>query len=240
MLSRAADATAAPADKTKMAPLTVIIPALDAAEHLPRCLTALKSATAIIVIDGGSADNTAAIAGKHGAAVHTAAPGRGEQLRAGAAHARTDWMLFLHADTVLDAVWHQEANAFMSQPSNISRAAVFQFALDDPAPQARRLERAVNWRTRTLGLPYGDQGLLIHRQLYNEIGGFRSMPIMEDVDIIRRIGRKRIVRLDACATTSALRWKRDGWYSRSARNLMCLGLYLLGVPPHRIIRIYER
>jgi hypothetical protein len=118
------------------------------------------------------------------------------------------------------------------------RAGYFRFALDDPSPVARRLERMVAWRCRALALPYGDQGLLIPRALYRAVGGFRPIPIMEDVDLVRRLGRRRLVALPAEALTSAERWRRDGWTWRSARNLVCLALWFLGVPPRLIRRLY--
>ena len=88
-------------------------------------------------------------------------------------------------------------------------------------------------------LPYGDQGLLIHRDLLRAAGGIRPLPLMEDVDLVRRLGRHRLVRLDAAAVTSAAKWQRDGWTRRSARNLLCLALWFLGVPAHCIARLYR-
>ncbi len=120
------------------------------------------------------------------------------------------------------------------------RAHHFAFALDDPSPEARRLERAVAWRCRRLALPYGDQGLLIHRALYTTVGGYAPIPLMEDVDLVRRLGRRRIAAMAATAITSAERWRREGWRRRSARNLLVLALWFLGVAPERLARIYAR
>lgn len=96
----------------------------------------------------------------------------------------------------------------------------------------------VAWRSRVLGLPYGDQGLLIHRDLLRRVGGVRPLPLMEDVDLIRRLGRGRLVALAADAVTSAARWEREGYARRSARNLMCLSLWFAGVPPWLIRKLY--
>jgi hypothetical protein len=96
----------------------------------------------------------------------------------------------------------------------------------------------VAWRCRVLGLPYGDQGLLIHRDLLACAGGMRPLPLMEDVDLVRRLGRRRLVALPADAVTSAAKWQRQGYLRRSARNLMCLSLWFAGVPPRLIQRIY--
>jgi rSAM/selenodomain-associated transferase 2 len=220
--------------------LTIIIPTLNATTELERCLAALTDADQIVVADGGSTDATAVIAQRCGADLVTTPRGRGTQLRAGAAAATADWLLFLHADTVLEAPWRKAVLQHMARPDAQHMAAVFQFALDDPSPAARRLERLVAWRTRVLGLPYGDQGLLIHRALYDQIGGYKDIPLMEDVDIIRRIGKRRLTMLDARATTSAVRWRQSGWLWRSTRNLVCLSLYFAGVPPTALVKVYGR
>ncbi len=159
-------------------------------------------------------------------------------MRAGAEATRGDWLLFLHADTSLDEGWKEAVAAFRGRPECLGKAAVFRFALDDPSHRARRLERMVAWRVHWLALPYGDQGLLIHRDFYNAIGGFRPMPLMEDVDIVRRIGRARLVVLPVAARTSAARWRKDGWLMRGSRNLACLALYFVGVSPRFIKRLY--
>lgn len=223
--------------------LAVVIPALNAALHLPRCLTALEGSAPVIVADGGSTDATPEIARAHGAAVVCTLRGRGTQLAAGAeaalANAHCDWLLFLHADTVLEPGWRPAVDRFVAEGGNEARAAVFQFAVDDDSAKARRLTAMVHWRVRWLALPYGDQGLLIHRALYRSLGGYKPIPLMEDVDIIRRIGRRRLSVLPVNAITSAERWHRHGWWRRSAWNLCCLGMYFIGIPPRRIARLYD-
>lgn len=216
--------------------LSVVIPALNAGPALRPCLAALAGADEVIVVDGGSVDRTAAIAAEGGAVVVHAPRGRGAQLRAGAAAARGDWLLFLHADTRLGGGWRDAVARHVARYAG--RAACFRFQLDDDAWQARVLERAVAARVRWLALPYGDQGLLISRALYDAVGGYRALPLMEDVDLVRRLGRRRLRALEAAALTSAERWRRDGWAKRSARNLLCLLLYAAGVSPWRIARLY--
>lgn len=218
--------------------LSVIIPAFNAAKVLPPTLAALAGAEEIIVADGGSTDGTAAVASQHGAIALAAPRGRGPQLAMGARKATGDWLLFLHADTVLAPAWRGEVRAFCRDPANVRRAGVFRFALDDDCAQARRLEALVRWRTHALGLPYGDQGLLLSRGFYDALGGFHPLPLMEDVEMVRRIGRRAIVPLSTPAITSAERWRRDGWRLRSLRNLTCLALYFAGVSPRYIQRIY--
>ena len=218
--------------------LSVIIPTLNAADVLPACLAAQTDIREVLIVDGGSNDATANIAGKFGARMIRASAGRGIQLDAAARTVPGKWLLFLHADTVLESGWRQEVERFISEPTNVQKVAVFRFSLDDASRAARRLEAVVGWRSRVLGLPYGDQGLLIHRDFYQALGGFPPWPLMEDVDLIRRIGRRRIVMLQSAARTSAAKWRRDGWIVRSLRNLGCLALYYLGLSPRLIQRLY--
>jgi rSAM/selenodomain-associated transferase 2 len=192
-----------------------------------------------IVVDGGSRDLSAEIARAQGATVVSTRPGRGGQLAFGAASALGEWLLFLHADTRLAPGWSRAAAAFIADDAHHRRAAYLRYRLDDPAPAARRLEALVAWRCRAFALPYGDQGLLISAALYREIGGFRPLPLMEDVDLVRRLGRRRLVPLAAAAVTSAERYRRGGYVARPLRNLGCLALYFLGVPPRLILRLYR-
>ncbi len=194
------------------------------------------AADEIVVADGGSTDDTPAVAIGLGARVVSAAKGRGGQLAAGVAAAGGEWLLLLHADTRLSPEWIAAAARFMQ--AGPARAAYFRFVLDSADRRARRVERLVAWRCRRLALPYGDQGLLISRALLEAVGGVRPLPLMEDVDLARRLGRRRLVALDAAALTSASRWERDGWTARSMRNLCCLGLYFAGVPPRHLARLY--
>ena len=214
------------------------MPALNAAATLPAAIAAVADEAAeIVVADGGSTDGTPAMAEAAGARVLRVARGRGGQLAAGIAAARFPWLLLLHADTRLGPGWGAAAARHMT--SDPERAGYFRFALDSEDRRARRLERAVAWRCRVLALPYGDQGLLIHRDLLAAVGGLRPLPLMEDVDLVRRLGRTRLVSLDAVALTSAARWERDGWRRRSLRNLGCLAAWFAGVPPGRIARFYR-
>jgi rSAM/selenodomain-associated transferase 2 len=215
-----------------MTEISVVIPTLNAARHLPACLAALDGVAEILVVDGGSRDGTAAVAATLGARVLTAPRGRGGQLAAGIAAARHAWLLLLHADTRLSPNWHAAMHG------TAARAGYFRFVLDSEDRRARRLERRVAWRCRVLGLPYGDQGLLIHRDLLAAVGGMRGLPLMEDVDLVRRLGRGRLLALPADAVTSAAKWERQGYLRRSARNLLCLALWFAHVPPRLILRLY--
>ncbi|HWK46834.1 MAG TPA: TIGR04283 family arsenosugar biosynthesis glycosyltransferase [Stellaceae bacterium] len=227
-----------------LAELAVVISTLNAAEGLARSLACLAGVCLaegavgeVVLADGGSVDGTIELARAAGVTVVAAPRGRGPQLAAGAAATAAPWLLFLHADTVLRPGWQSAVRRFMVDPDCRDRAGYFRLALDDPHPAARRIERLANWRSRR-GLPYGDQGLLIARGLYDRLGGFRPLPLMEDVDLVRRIGRRRLTPLDGVALTSAARYRRDGYMLRPLRNLACLVLYFAGVPPRLIRRLY--
>jgi rSAM/selenodomain-associated transferase 2 len=222
--------------------MSVVIPTLNAARELPATLAALANTQLIreiIVADGGSSDDSVAVAQAAGARIVNAPRGRGTQLAAGAAAASGDWLLFLHADCRLAPGWAVSVAAFVAAPGAAGRAGYFAFALDDASPAARRLERIVAWRCRALGLPYGDQGLLIARALYQAVGGFAALPLMEDVEFARRLGRRRLAPLGAPAYASARRYREGGYIRRPLRNLVCLALYFAGVSPERIVRLYR-
>jgi rSAM/selenodomain-associated transferase 2 len=216
--------------------LSVVIPALNAADWIGLCLVAVREADEIVVVDGGSTDGTPAIAERNGARIVRSPNGRGRQLAAGAAAAAGEWLLFLHADTRLAPGWREAADNHVERQRG--KAACFRFRLDALGWRPRLVEAGVALRVRWFGLPYGDQGLLISRRLYDEIGGYRPLPLMEDVDLVRRIGGVRIERLGVAAITSAERWRRSGWLRRSARNLLCLALYRCGISPERLERLY--
>lgn len=220
--------------------ISVVIPTLDAAETLPATLAALRPVRLreIVVADGGSTDRTLALAAAAGARIVAAEPGRGSQLAAGAAATGGAWLLFLHADCRLGQGWPAAVAAFVAAPGAAGRAGYFDLALDDPRPAARRVERLVAWRCRALALPYGDQGLLIARALYDAIGGFAALPLMEDVDLVRRLGRGRLARIGVPCLASARRYRLGGYWRRPLRNLLCLSLYFAGVAPRRIVRLY--
>lgn len=221
--------------------LGIVIPTRNAAAALSRLLPALKSewlSLDIMISDGGSEDASVDLAARHGARVTAAEGGRGPQLAAGARAVLGDWILFLHADSRLPRAWDRIIADFMDAAGTRDCAGYFRFALDDPGAEARRLERMVAWRCRVLGLPYGDQGLLIPRAFLDRLGGVPELPLMEDVALVRRIGKRRLVPIEAALTTSSEKFRRDGYLWRSARNLICLALYFLRVPSAWIRRLY--
>lgn len=190
--------------------VSVIIPTCNAERLLPRCFDGLIGAAVrgvvreVIVADGGSSDATLMIADAAGAHIVHSRGNRGEQLSDGARVARSDWLLFLRPETQLEPGWDVEAESFLAQAQmERPRAAVFRFALEDFGGEARRAEALANLRAAVLALPYGDQGLLIPKRLYQKLGGYRALADMEDADLVRRIGRRRLVSLRARAVNVA-------------------------------------
>lgn len=233
-----------------MSQIITVLPTLNANARLERTLQSLTEAERTglsagwIVADGGSTDGTVQTARRLGCQVVQGAKGRGAQLAAGAAFARSrsrpdDWMLFLHADTRLSPGWSTEIAAFMDANAHRDRAGYFRFTLDDMSHRARRLERAVAWRCRTFALPYGDQGLLIRADFYDRLGGFKLWPLFEDVDLVRRIGKHRLWPLTARAETSAEKFLADGYRRRSMKNLVLLTRYFLGARPADLAKSYR-
>jgi rSAM/selenodomain-associated transferase 2 len=220
--------------------LSVIIPTLNAASALEATLKSLEAPELvgeIIISDGGSTDSTCEAAERLGATVIGGLPGRGTQLITGAAQATQPWLLFLHADTKMDPDWQAEVQAFISRKKD--KAGVFKFALNDATSSARRVEKFVAWRCKWFDLPYGDQGLLISRRFYNQIGGFKNLPLFEDVEFVRRIGRDKIHYFTTPAHTSATRYQKNGYLLRPLRNFFCLSLYFAGFSPKFIARLYQ-
>lgn len=221
------------------AKLSVVIPTLNAQAGLERCLPSLtEGLTAglirdLVISDGGSADATARIAEAAGATFVTGPPSRGGQLRRGASAAGGEWLLFLHADTVLPAGWAEAVAAHL--PSG--RPAHFRLRFDRAGAAARCVAGWANLRARLFCLPYGDQGLLITRQEHDAVGGYRDIPLMEDVAMARALGRRLVV-LPATLTTSADKYVRDGWLRRGGRNFGLLARYLMGADPAALARRY--
>lgn len=222
--------------------ISVIIPTLNAASALPRCLEALIEGLALglirelIITDGGSSDATALIAAQAGGEVVTGPPSRGGQLARGCAVAGGDWLLIVHADTVLAPGWAQAVADHIAQED--AGPAWFRLAFDDPGPMAGFVAGWANLRARLFGLPYGDQGLLVSRADFDRAGGYPDQPLMEDVALVRTLGR--LSGLPATARTSAARYRRDGWVRRGARNLWTLLRYFAGADPDDLAARYRR
>ena len=223
------------------APLSVVIPTLDAGPELPGCLAALMEGVGaglireLVVSDGGSRDATVALAREAGARVVEGPPGRGGQIRRGVAASGGPWLLVLHADTRLGPGWSEAVRAHMDAGGE---AAWFRLRFRAEGPAPRAVEAWANLRSR-MGLPYGDQGLVIPRALLDAVGGYEDIALMEDVALARRL-RGRMRGLRATARTGAGRYEAGGWARRGARNLWTLARYLAGADPERLARAYAR
>lgn len=223
------------------APITVVIPTLNAQSDLSDTLAALLEGIAaglireLVIADGGSQDQTLRIADAAGAHVVTTAPGRGLQLRAGTEAASAEWLLLLHADTWLDPGWTEAVQAHLSTGGE--QAGYFQLRFRAKGGWPSLVAAWANMRSRLFGLPYGDQGLLVRRTLLNEVGGVPPLPLMEDVALARSL-RGRLVELPCRAATSAARYQSEGWGRRGARNLWTLARYTMGADPADLARSY--
>lgn len=227
--------------------ISVIIPTLNAAAGLARTLDALIPATRdglikeVILADGGSTDETTDLAEGYGARMVTASPGRGQQLREGAAAARAPWLLFLHADTALQPGWESEAHQFLRAGSH--DAAVFTLAFDSDDWRAGLVALGAKIRTQIVDLPYGDQGLLISRSVYDALGGYAPLPLFEDVDMIKRIRQrtpsKGIKVFASKAITSPVRYEQDGYVRRVVGNMVLLMRFQMGASADTLVKAYR-
>lgn len=218
----------------------MVIPTLDEAARLPRLLqdlAPLSIAYEIIIADGGSTDGTAELAAARGCRVVRTPPGRGRQLRAGAGAASGEWLLVLHADAQLSREALAEVEAATGQRD--MHCACWPLAIDAEGIWFRWAERGAALRWRLFGLAYGDQGLLVRRSLYDAAGGYPDVGIMEDVVLIRQLGRLApIARFREPIRADPRRWTREGPVKASLRNLALLALYLAGAAPDRLARWY--
>lgn len=224
------------------APLTVILPTLNCADSLGPTVASLYLGVEaglihqVIFADGGSTDAIERVADDIGAGLVPSPRGRGTQLATAAKTAKTNWLLFLHADTVLSSDWPEILRHHIETSQN---AAYFQLRFDAQGSAPKLVAAWANLRARLFSMPYGDQGLLIKTSHYTSIGGHPEIPLMEDVAIARRL-RRRLTALPATATTSAARYIAEGWLKRGTKNLITLALYLLGTPPEKLAKRYTK
>ena len=221
------------------AQLSVVIPTLNAADDLAESLPPLLEGLGaglireLVISDGGSTDATRTVAEEAGAVIVEGPPSRGGQLRRGGAAAKGEWLLFLHADTRLPAGWA----ALAEERIRAGRPGHFRLGFDRGGLPAAAIALWANLRSGVLGLPYGDQGLLVAKSEYEAAGGYPDMPLMEDVAMSCAL-RGRLRALPARVTTSWERYERDGWARRGSRNLVLLCRYLLGADPRDLARRY--
>jgi rSAM/selenodomain-associated transferase 2 len=216
--------------------ISVVIPTLDEEHLLPAALDSVRrDAAEVLVVDGGSRDRTRTIAAGAGARVVECCRGRGAQLDRGAREARGEWIVFLHADTRLEEGWRA---SILGLGGEVVGGA-FRYALDTPRRARRYAEWAVALRCRLLGLPFGDQAIFCRRRAYEEAGGFPREPLFEDVTLVLRLRRLGpTVLLPKAAVTSARRWETDGAAFTTVRNNALLLMFLAGISPTRLARLY--
>ena len=223
------------------AQISVVLPTFNAEHALAGCLNALMEGVEqglireLIVSDGGSTDASGAVAQAWGAEVLSGPASRGGQLRRGVDAAKGDWVLIVHADTVLAAGWTEAARLKLGDPET---AGWFMLSFDQRSIRATVVAGWANLRSR-FGLPYGDQGLLIHRELYSSVGGYPDQPLMEDVALARLL-RGKLEAMDSLAVTSAAKYRKQGWIRRGAKNLLLLLRYFAGSSPEQLAQSYRR
>ncbi len=230
------------------ATISIVIPTLNEARNIKTAILSTGFAIAtskasrnieVIVVDGGSQDDTVAIAQSLGVKVISSSPGRAVQMNAGAVAASGEILLFLHADTRLPAGFDVMIHTALQQPGTVVGA--FNLRIDALSWGIRLVEWGVNWRSHFLQMPYGDQAIFITKEVFAQIGGFPELPIMEDFELIRRL--KSIGKITIITTpvvTSARRWLQKGIFQTTLLNQIVIIAYLLGVSPERIRSWYRQ
>lgn len=230
----------AAAEEEDLARVSVIVPALNEGAGIAACLESARQGSPheLIVVDGGSADDTVEIAKTAGATVLLSRPGRARQMNAGAARASGSVLLFLHADTVLPGGWACQVAAGLGRAG--VTAGAFRFGLTEDFPGRRLVEWATNLRCRWFQMPYGDQGLFLRRSVFEELGGYRELPILEDYVLVTALRRRgRIELLPDAIRTSGRRWRRMGFVRTTVLNRLVIAGFRCGVSPARLSSWYR-
>ncbi len=215
--------------------VSVIIPALNEADSIADTLCSVGPCHEVIVVDGSSTDSTREVAALSGAVVVTAQAGRGLQMDSGAGAATGDVFVFLHADTLLPRGWREDVEKAVLSGCV---GGAFRLVIASRGAWMRVVERVANFRS-ALGLIYGDQAIFVTRESFFRAGGFKRLPLMEDVDLVKRLRKLgRVVVLEKRVVTSPRRWTRGGRVRNTLRNWLMLSLYFAGVAPERLYRMY--
>ena len=222
--------------------LSIVIPTLNSTNLISSTLLSLSEGIEaslikeLIISDGNSTDHIKKLSNEIGAVFIKGQKGRGIQLRRGAMKATGEWILFIHSDTILPPGW---AIAFLKHIKNQENAGYCKLSFDDPSLIAKVISFGANLRSSIFKLPYGDQGLLISKKLYNEIGGYPDLPLMEDVAIVILL-KQKIQLVPVTIKTSAFKYKRDGWLKRSINNITLLIRFKFGADPRELAKLYYR
>ena len=204
-----------------MSKISIIIPTINEAHNLPLLFSDLsinQKDGEILVVDGGSEDKTIDIANIYGAKVYQSKESnRGLQLNIGAKHSKGEWLIFLHADTRLTYDWFAKIKSVFKKNKNF--IYYFKFKINDKKIIYRVLEFFVYLRSKYLKQPYGDQGLIIHRSTYFKNNGYRNIPLMEDLDFLRRLNKKNdLKQLNLPIFISSRKWERTNIFLQAIRN----------------------
>ena len=221
--------------------ISIVIPVLNEANTINTVLARILGASnvEVIVVDGGSQDETVALAQSVGVKVIAAAGGRASQMNAGAGVATGSVLLFLHADTHLPPAFDTLVRQVLQNTGTI--AGAFELRIDAELWGIRLIEKMVNLRSHFLSLPYGDQAIFLKTSIFKEIGGFPNLPIMEDFELMRCLKRYgKIAIAPAPVLTSGRRWQKLGVVRTTLINQLIIISYFLGVPPAKLARWYRQ
>ncbi|MBI1243263.1 MAG: glycosyltransferase [Nostoc sp. RI_552] len=221
--------------------ISIIIPTFNESENIQAAIASTEPSinVELIVVDGGSKDNTVSIAQSLGVKVISSPPGRATQMNAGAIAATGDILLFLHADTRLPSGFDDMIRTALQQPKSI--AGAFCLRIDAPCWSLRWVEKGVTWRSRFCQMPYGDQAIFLTKEVFYKIGMFPNLPIMEDFQLIRRLKHTgKIIIIPVPVVTSARRWLKKGVLYTTMLNQIVIIAFFLGVSPRRISCWYRQ
>ena len=225
--------------------ISVIIPVFHEREKINEILDSIKSIAAdvpyeMIVVDGDTSGDTIAHISDSSVITLTTPRGRALQMNAGAAKACGDILLFLHADTLLPQKAFPKIITALSNSSFIGGA--FDLKIQNHLWIFRIIGRTASWKHRLTRVPYGDQAIFMLRRYFENIGGYAGIPLMEDVELMRRVKRQggRIIVLPDAVTTSSRKWETDGVFYTIMRNWIIQVLYLFGMPARRLIKYYYK
>lgn len=219
--------------------ISAVVPTLNEALRITETIQALWQAGVdeVVVVDGGSRDETVTRARTAGARLLSAPRGRALQMNLGAREAEGSVLWFVHGDTRVPREGGRLIRQALSRPEVV--AGAFDLGIDSPRWILRLVARVASWRTRLSRIPYGDQALFVRREVFEGVGGYPPWPLMEDVGLALRLRRQgKLVVVPARVWTSPRRWEREGVLYVTLRNWFLITLFTLGVSPSRLRRWY--